>query len=478
MDHAAPPTALHQQLPPVPLSNLQRSIAQVLMLLGFESGVLWLNGLWTLTGEDRHHLVLSLVWLAWFGLHRKAYVRRQTFWEELRQIVLAAAVFTLLSSRGLNQIPNWEQVRSALLLYPLLLCSIVLGRALARLALKQLGIWYQPVLVFGSGRNAALTLKALHGDAWLGMRVQAFLHPVDIVPPPEPSQGPVPWLLWHGQADDWEVFRRFRCVIALEAHQQDPRDRLIRNLLQHRVYDVRVIPAMRGIPLYGAEMQPFFSQELFSLTLPNKLLRPHLRLVKRVFDLVSASLLLLLLSPLLTWVAWRIWREDGGPALFSQERVGPGGKPFRFYKFRSMVNDAEGVLRRWEAENSPEWQRYVASNFKLEDDPRVLKVGRFIRGSSIDELPQLLNVLRGEMSLVGPRPLLPREVTEYGDALQLYGRVRPGLTGLWQVSGRSKTTFSERVIYDDWYIKNWSLWTDIAILAKTVRTVLRREGAY
>lgn len=478
MDHAAPPSLLRQQLPPARHSNLRRSAAQLLMLLGVESGVLWLNGLWTLTGQDRHHLVICLAWLAWFGFYRKAYVRRQTFWEELRQTVLAAMVFTMLSSRLLNQIPNWEQIRSALLLYPLLVCSIVPGRALARLALKQLGLWYQPVLVFGSGRTAALALKALHGDSWLGMRVQALLQPADLGPPAEPGQGPVPCLVWQGLPDDWEVFRRFRCVIALEASQQDPRDRLIRQLLLHRVYDVRVIPAMRGIPLYGAEMQFFFSQELFSLTLPNKLLRPHLRLVKRAFDLVSASLLLLLLSPLLAWVAWRIWREDGGPVLFIQERVGPGGKPFRFYKFRSMVNDAEGLLRRWEAENSPEWQRYVASNFKLEDDPRVLRVGRFIRGSSIDELPQLLNVLRGEMSLVGPRPLLPREVSEYGEALQLYGQVRPGLTGLWQVSGRSKTTFSERVIYDDWYIKNWSLWTDIAILAKTVRTVLRREGAY
>ena len=151
MDHAAPPSLLCQQLPPARHSNLRRSTAQLLMLLGVESGVLWLNGLWTLTGQDRHHLVICLAWLAWFGFYRKAYVRRQTFWEELRQTVLAAMVFTMLSSRLLNQIPNWEQIRSALLLYPLLGCSIVPGRALATLALKQLGLWYQPVLVFGSG---------------------------------------------------------------------------------------------------------------------------------------------------------------------------------------------------------------------------------------------------------------------------------------------------------------------------------------
>lgn len=477
MDHAAPPSLLCQQLPPARHSNLRRSTAQLLMLLGVESGVLWLNGLWTLTGQDRHHLVICLAWLAWFGFYRKAYVRRQTFWEELRQTVLAAMVFTMLSSRLLNQIPNWEQIRSALLLYPLLVCSIVPGRALARLALKQLGLWYQPVLVFGSGRTAALALKALHGDSWLGMRVQAFLQPADLGPPAEPGQGPVPCLVWQGLPDDWEVFRRFRCVIALEASQQDPRDRLIRQLLLHRVYDVRVIPAMRGIPLYGAEMQFFFSQELFSLTLPNKLLRPHLRLVKRAFDLVSASLLLAWLSPLLAWVAWRIWREDGGPVLFIQERVGPGGKPFRFYKFRSMVNDAEGLLRRWEAENSPEWQRYVASNFKLEDDPRVLQVGRFIRGSSIDELPQLLNVLRGEMSLVGPRPITLDELPRYGQVRWHYLSVRPGMTGLWQVSGRNDTTYAERVELDRRFVEDSSLRMRFGILVRTLRVVVLGSGA-
>ena len=199
-------------------------------------------------------------------------------------------------------------------------------------------------------------------------------------------------------------------------------------------------------------------------------------IAKRAMDIAIAGLALLVAAPFFLIVAALV-RADGGPAFYAHPRVGRGGRIFGCLKFRSMVVDSQArlaALLASDAEARAEWE----ATRKLRHDPRITRIGRFLRATSLDELPQLLNVLRGEMSLVGPRPLLPREVSEYGEALQLYGQVRPGLTGLWQVSGRSKTTFSERVIYDDWYIKNWSLWTDIAILAKTVRTVLRREGAY
>jgi len=143
-----------------------------------------------------------------------------------------------------------------------------------------------------------------------------------------------------------------------------------------------------------------------------------------------------------------------------------------------MVNGAEDLLMQWKASNSPEWQRYVADNFKLANDPRVLQVGRFIRRSSLDELPQLFNVLRGDMSLVGPRPLLSRELVDYGPDIALYQLATPGLTGLWQISGRSGTRFADRVGFDVWYVKNWSLWIDIVILLKTVTVVFNKEGAY
>jgi undecaprenyl-phosphate galactose phosphotransferase len=163
---------------------------------------------------------------------------------------------------------------------------------------------------------------------------------------------------------------------------------------------------------------------------------------------------------------------------FHQNRVGRGGRDFICWKFRTMVVDAEAQMERWETENPVLLAAYQESNFKLQADPRLTRIGVWMRRNSLDELPQLINVLRGEMSLVGPRPLLRRELEDYGAVISLYERVRPGITGLWQISGRSHTTFAERVSYDEWYIKNWTVWYDIVIMLQTVWVLLRGGDAY
>jgi len=144
----------------------------------------------------------------------------------------------------------------------------------------------------------------------------------------------------------------------------------------------------------------------------------------------------------------------------------------------TMVVDAEDQMARWETEDPVLLARYCESNFKLQVDPRVTRIGAWMRRKSLDELPQLFNVLLGDMSLVGPRPLLRRELPEYGAVISLYERVRPGITGLWQISGRSHTTFAERISYDEWYIKNWTVWYDLVILLQTIWVLMRGEGAY
>ena len=140
--------------------------------------------------------------------------------------------------------------------------------------------------------------------------------------------------------------------------------------------------------------------------------------------------------------------------------------------------DADTQLKSWESEKPELWQEYVTNNYKLKNDPRITKIGNLIRKTSIDELPQLLNVFLGDMSIVGPRPLLPGELVHYDKALDLYKKVRPGITGLWQISGRSHTTFDTRISLDRWYVRNWSLWQDFVILIRTVKVVLRSDGAY
>ena len=198
-------------------------------------------------------------------------------------------------------------------------------------------------------------------------------------------------------------------------------------------------------------------------------------MVLRLNQLV-ALVLLLLLSPLMAVVTFLIWRRDGAPVLFAHYRVGQGGKLFRCMKFRTMLRNSEQVLSdllRDDPQARAEWAR----DQKLANDPRITPVGHFLRKSSLDELPQLLNVLRGEMSLVGPRPITVAELTRYGTVRWHYLSVRPGITGLWQVSGRNNTTYEERVALDRHYVEARSLWLDAGILFKTVRVVVAREGA-
>ncbi|MBE0963579.1 sugar transferase, partial [Escherichia coli] len=170
-------------------------------------------------------------------------------------------------------------------------------------------------------------------------------------------------------------------------------------------------------------------------------------------------------------------KKDGGPAIYSHERIGKGGKIFKCLKFRSMVTNSKEVLEDLLSKDIQAKQEWEAT-FKLKNDPRITKIGHFLRRTSLDELPQLFNVLKGEMSLVGPRPIITAELEKYNDEVAYYLLSKPGMTGLWQVSGRSDVDYETRVYLDTWYVKNWSMWNDIAILFKTIGVVLKKDGAY
>ena len=194
--------------------------------------------------------------------------------------------------------------------------------------------------------------------------------------------------------------------------------------------------------------------------------------IKAAIDYAIGVLLALLLVLPGILIALAIKRDTKGPAFYRQERVGKDGQPFRIWKFRTMRTGADKEREALQGQNE-----HDGPMFKIRDDPRITKVGASLRRHSLDELPQLLNVLFGSMSLVGPRPPLRSEVDQYAEHVHRRLLVKPGMTGLWQVSGRSGTTYRERVQLDTWYVKNWTLWHDIAILAKTVPAVLNRQGA-
>jgi len=198
--------------------------------------------------------------------------------------------------------------------------------------------------------------------------------------------------------------------------------------------------------------------------------------LKRTFDLVVTAPLLVLLAPLLFLLALAVKVQDGGPVFFVQQRVGFRGRRFACLKFRSMIVQAEArmedILR-----DDPEAAREWGEKQKLTRDPRVTSVGVVLRATSADEFPQLFNVLRGDMSIVGPRPMLPGQIKDYGPAFSRYCAARPGITGLWQVSGRNETTFQRRAELDQVYLWDWSLLTDLSLLGRTVGVVVRRRGA-
>lgn len=204
--------------------------------------------------------------------------------------------------------------------------------------------------------------------------------------------------------------------------------------------------------------------------------RPATSRTKRLFDIIVGSLCLMALAPVMISLVILV-RRDGGPAIFGHRRIGSDGKTFLCLKFRSMCVDAERKLQEHLANNPAaraEWDK----DFKLKDDPRVTKLGQLLRRTSLDELPQLFNVLRGDMSLVGPRPIVADEVARYGERFVAYRNCRPGITGLWQVSGRNDISYRARVRLDSFYAARWSMTKDLFILIRTVAVVFRRSGAY
>lgn len=201
--------------------------------------------------------------------------------------------------------------------------------------------------------------------------------------------------------------------------------------------------------------------------------RPGYQLSKRVFDLILASVGLLVLFPVFIVISLVIFFQNGSPVIFRQKRIKQGGESFHIFKFRSMVKNAEEVLKA-----NPELMEEYQRTFKIARDPRLLKIGGFLRSTSLDELPQLLNVIAGEMSLVGPRPIVEKEIEKYGEFDYVYLAMKPGCAGLWQCSGRSLTTYEERIALDTQYLQKASFWFDLQVLWRTLVTIVMRRGAH
>jgi undecaprenyl-phosphate galactose phosphotransferase len=249
------------------------------------------------------------------------------------------------------------------------------------------------------------------------------------------------------------------------------------DIVQKHISRVVILPKLSKIPMFNGEIINSINHKGMAFFIKNNLLNPVDKRIKTIFDYIVSYSSVLILSPFFILLYCLVYIDTKGKPLFKQRRIGQHGKSFNIYKFRTMVINSDEVLQEL-LDNNPEIKDEWEKDFKLKDDPRITKLGNFLRKTSLDELPQLLNVLQGKMSLVGPRPIIDKEIPKYGEYFEYFKAVKPGITGLWQVSGRNDIDYDERVQLDVWYVRNWSVDIDFIILIKTIVVVLSRKGSY
>lgn len=390
---------------------------------------------------------------------------RMNFWQELNHITITLSLAMLVD--GFFQFATRSDLSRMWMLSGWVFAGIGIAslRALYRMTLRRMNMWNVPTLLVGGGATAADTRLALETEKGLGFVITSQISNL----PEAFMQSGRSW----GKLCRQHGVRYV--VVALDGKEMDESEKPIAQLMRESVPFSISMPR-RNLPVLDMVPQYFFNSDVKLLTHSRGLEQPLPRMIKRAFDIVVSGTALLVVSPMMLVVAV-MTKRDGGPVFFGHKRLGKDGKYFYCLKFRSMIVNSQEVLEKHLAAN-PEARAEWEADQKLKNDPRITKVGQFLRSTSLDELPQLINVLRGEMSLVGPRPIVTDEVAKYEYDIAHYYRVRPGITGLWQVSGRNDVSYAQRVQMDSWYVRNWSLWHDIAIMCKTIPALLQRKGAY
>ncbi len=392
--------------------------------------------------------------------------------DALARIASIAAMTTVVLIGVVIALGQSWQVGAALLVAG---CSsailISTGRSMVRSLFGRANWWGRRVVVIGSDQQAVnLFTRLLH-------QPQRGLRPIGFVDDLETLDTNLDPALYLGPPEALrELALEFGVTAAVVA--KTDADAQTQRLFCREELGIRdwiLMSSLNGYPsLWGEAVEVAGVPALWNR---NRLLFPWSRRLKRAADLVITLTSVLMALPLIAAIIALVRLSSPGPAFYGQERIGRFGRRFKAWKFRTMVLNADEVLENYLASDPllrAEWE----ASHKLKDDPRITWIGTILRQTSLDELPQLWNVIRGEMSLVGPRPIVEAEIDKYADEYEYYVDVLPGITGLWQVSGRNNTTYPERVAFDAYYVKNWSLWLDLYILVSTIRVIVFREGAY
>ena len=420
-------------------------------------------------------VVCPLTYLIFFHMG-SLYTRRMQFWRIIARIfkINIYATVSIVVMMYATHIAGTTSRLFTFLFWIFVFFFVVLFRYVVKKVLGARDILNKPILFMGAGKTAALILKHFQEDTGLNCQFVGYLE--DKTPEPEIAKE-YKYLGKFADAEKVITKTGVQSVIITAPGLNNVAVQQLIYRLQPLVKEISYIPDMGSMPLASFDVESLIDGHIVLFKVRNNLASWYNKVLKLVFNFILTLVGTICISPILLVIALWIYKDSPGPIIFKHIRVGKGGKLFPCYKFRSMCVDADKKLEELLKTNpaaKAEWDK----DFKLKDDPRITKSGTFLRKTSLDELPQIFNVLKGEMSLVGPRPIITEEIPRYGKYIEDYYMVRPGITGMCQTSGRSNVDYDERVQMDTWYVRNWNIWFDIVLLWRTFKVVANKKGAY
>jgi Undecaprenyl-phosphate galactose phosphotransferase WbaP len=394
--------------------------------------------------------------------------------EEMRRFFIGSllAYGSITMSRFIEN-DTWDSVNTAFLISGIFSTIILLtGRSATHWFLHKTKLGGIPTVIYGSGKTGKLVTDCLLNSIRTGYAPVLIL---DDNPLGDDDYKGIPII--HDTSAGSEIVKRYNikmAIVAMPSLDSKKLKHLQNTSVSYFRYNV-LIPNFYNISSIWMSVRDFSG--VLGIDTSNKLNMPFNLGIKRFMDICVVVFGGIIILPFLLFIALLIKLDSPGSILYKQKRLGKNGGHFYAYKFRTMVADADQILQNI-LENDPAYKKEWEDNYKLHKDPRITKIGKFLRRTSIDEFPQLINILKGEMSLVGPRPIIDDEIEKYGEDYNRVFSVKPGLTGLWQVSGRSDSNYLDRVAYDIYYQQSWSVWLDLWIIFKTFGVVIIGKGAY